>query len=106
VKSENRNPKTEGNPKAESRRMANLRLPISDGIQVVYGVKEPKPIVGAPPGRQRLCLRNNCAAELFVRTPDGIRLFILVERLDCWLVDLRLEHGRNYRPWTPGREGQ
>lgn len=69
-------------------------MPIYTGMKVVYGVCEPKPIVGAPDGRQRLRMRSNGVARLFVKTPDGIRTFFLEDRGDTWFVNPRLEKGR------------
>ncbi len=67
-------------------------------IRVVFGVpKEIKPIVNAPAGKQRLRLRNKCAAQLFVKTLEGIRHFVLVDDGDVWRVDYALEQGRNKR---------
>ena len=70
---------------------------ISRGIPIVFGVKNPKPIVGAPEGRQRLRMRNTQAAKLFVKTANGIRSFVLKEDGDHWAVALELEQGANYR---------
>lgn len=61
------------------------------GIKVIFGVREPKPIVGAPAGRTRLCMRNDRVASLFVRTTTAIREFILEDRGDHWFADPELE---------------
>ena len=63
--------------------------------RVIIGVREPKPIVGAPPGRQRLRMRYNRAVELFVKSAEGIRRFILEDRNDHWFCNPRLERGCN-----------
>lgn len=70
---------------------------IQKGIKVDSGVREPKPIVGAPEGRQRLRMRNTSAARLFVKTSDGTRCFILLDDGDTWRVDEKMEQGRNLR---------
>jgi len=71
---------------------------IQTGLRIVYGVpKSIKPIVCNVEGRQRLRLRNTDAARLFVKTPEGIRHFILKDEGDTWTVDLNLEQGRNVR---------
>lgn len=67
------------------------------GLRVVCGVQEPKPIYGAPEGKQRLRMRNTSAARLFVRTPTGIRHFILEDQGDRWFCSPKLEQGRNVK---------
>lgn len=67
------------------------------GIKVVWGVREPKPIVGAPEGRQRLRMRNTSFVKLFVKSATGIRCFGLIDEGDTWRVDPKLEQGRNER---------
>jgi hypothetical protein len=66
-------------------------------VKIVYGVCEPKPIFGAPEGRQRLRLRNNNWAKLFVKTPTAIRCFVLEDCGDRWFCNPRLEQGKNMR---------
>lgn len=67
-------------------------------VKVLWGVPpEIKPIFDAPFGKQRLRLRNRSAARLFVKTPEGIRHFILVDDGDVWRVDYSLEQGMNVR---------
>ena len=67
------------------------------GVKIVFGVREPKPIVGAPAGKQRLRMRNGCSASLFIKTADGIRNFSLVDMGETWFCDPTLEKGRNLR---------
>lgn len=68
------------------------------GVKVVWGIpKEFKPIVNAPLGKQRLRFRNTSAGRLFVKTPRGIRHFVLVDDGPVWRVDYSLEQGRNLR---------
>jgi hypothetical protein len=74
---------------------AGRSLPNIRGINVVYGIREPKLIVGAPEGRQRLRMRNNSPAKLFVRTADGIRQFVLQDLGDRWFC--YCEQGRNLK---------
>ena len=71
--------------------------PVYIGIKIVFGVRPPKPIAGAPDGKQRLRLRNNCAASLFVKTSEGIRHFKLEDLGDHWFCNQNLEQGRNLR---------
>lgn len=42
-------------------------------------------------------MRNTCVARLFVKTPDGIRHFVLEDRGDTWFVNPKFEQGRNVR---------
>lgn len=71
---------------------------ITVGKKVVFGVREPKPITGAPEGRQRLRMRNTSLARLFVKTDSGIRHFILEDKEDTWFCNPQMEQGRNVRP--------
>lgn len=68
------------------------------GMKVVFGVREPKPIFGAPEGNQRLRMRNDSFASLFVRTATGIRHYKLEDFGDRWFCNPKLEQGRNFRP--------
>ena len=63
------------------------------GERCVFGIQDPKKIIGAPEGRQRLRLRSNGFARLFVKTDDGIREFCLEDGGDHWRVGF--ETGRN-----------
>lgn len=66
-------------------------------INIVFGVREPKPITGAPHGKWRLRMRKNAIAKLFVKTADGIRSFILEDKGYSWFANPRFEQGRNLR---------
>lgn len=66
------------------------------GQKIVWGVTEPRPIVGAVPGRQRIRMRAKAAAVLFVRAEDGIRKFYLNDLGHAWSPSLEI--GRNHRP--------
>lgn len=68
---------------------------IGHGIKIVLGVQTPKPIFGAPAGRQRLRMRNTSAAILFVKSATGIRKFVLEDCGDRWFCNPRLEQGSN-----------
>jgi hypothetical protein len=68
------------------------------GKRVIFGIpKEIKPIFDAPFGKQRLRFRAKSTGRLFVKTPEGIRHFVLVDDGDVWRVDYDLEQGRNVR---------
>lgn len=62
----------------------------------VWAIQNPKPILGAPEGKQRLRMRHRCEARLFVKTADGIRCFVLQDCGDHW--EPWIEVGRNLRP--------
>jgi len=66
-------------------------------VPVIWGVKPNRPIRGAPTGRQRLQLRRDEAAKLFIRTASGIRCFVLEDRGDHWFCNPALEQGSNAR---------
>lgn len=71
---------------------------ITRGVKVIFGVREPLPIRGAPEGKQRLRMRNTRAAALFVKTAIGVRHFILEDCGDHWFCNPRLEQGANLHP--------
>lgn len=77
--------------------MATPYLTKFSGIRPVLGIKPIKPIHNAPPGKQRLRMRNNSVAKLFVRTADSIRCFVLEDRDHYWSVNPNLEQGANHR---------
>jgi len=61
----------------------------------IFGVQNPKPLAGFPQGRIRLRIRNTDFARAFVRTPSGIRHFIVKDTGEKW--EPMLEQGRNER---------
>jgi hypothetical protein len=65
------------------------------GLNLVFGVRDMRPIYGAPPGRQRLRMRNDEFASLFVKTHRGIRHFMLLDCGDHWKP--HAEQARNMR---------
>jgi len=67
------------------------------GQKLVWGVREPRPIKGAPSGRYRLRMRKRDVVRLFVRTPLSIRVFALLDNGDHWVPAYELEQGRNER---------
>lgn len=77
-----------------------MAIIVKGNTKIVFGVQEPKPIRGAPAGRQRIRMRNKSGAKLFVKTADGIRCFIIEDGGDHWFVDPKLEQGRNVK-WFP-----
>jgi len=75
------------------------QMPIAqNGIKVVWGVpKEIRVVIGGPIGRIRLRLRNHHPALAYIKTGDGIRVFVLEDLGACWGINLNLEQGRNVR---------
>lgn len=72
-----------------------------DKREFVWGVPSAiPPILGLPPGRVRLRLRNKCHAMVFIKDDNGIRKFPLVKCRNFWWVDLSLEQGRNHSVYT------
>ena len=66
---------------------------------MVWGVREPKPLNGFPPGRVRLRMRNTDFAQAFVKTHTGIRHFFICEEDEYWCP--KFEQGSNYREVIP-----
>jgi hypothetical protein len=66
------------------------------GRKIAYGIPRIiKEISQAPPGRQRLRLRADKPAVLFVKDKTGIRAFQLEDRKYAWVP--LFEMGRNIR---------
>lgn len=71
---------------------------IRKGLRVVCGLQEQlKPIAGVPEGKMRLRLRRDALAQLFVRTRDGLRTFLLEDRGDVWFARGDLIQSANIR---------
>jgi hypothetical protein len=58
------------------------------GIPIVYGVREAKPITGAPPGLKQIWMREHQQARLFVFNLSFalVEEFYLVDLGDTWLA--------------------
>lgn len=67
------------------------------GFKIVHGIRELRPIFGAPEGQHRLRMRNDGAATLFVRTDNGLRAFALEDCGDRWFANPKLEQRANLR---------
>lgn len=65
--------------------------------KVVFGVREPKPIFGAPQGKQRLRMKHDSFGVLFIKTDSGIRQFHLEDVGDRWFCNPIMEVRRNER---------
>jgi hypothetical protein len=66
------------------------------GIAVVFGARDPRPIVNIPPGaiKVRLRLRNTATGKAFIRFPD---------RVEQWLLMPEDETTINHPNWKLGR---
>lgn len=64
-------------------------------LREVFGMVEPKPLRGFPPGEVRLRLRYDCFARAFVRNESGIRHFYVEEVDGFWQPCF--EQGANIR---------
>lgn len=62
------------------------------GRPLVYGVKEPMPLSGFPPGRVRIRMRQNRFAVAYVRTSDGVRGFAIEVFGETWQPGPELGH--------------
>lgn len=61
----------------------------------VFGISEPKPLKGFPPGKVRIKMRKSDFTLIRVKTPDGIREFLVKEEDGFWMP--AFETGRNNR---------
>ena len=53
--------------------------------QLAFGVQEPLPLRGFPPGRSRIRMRTNDLVRVYIRPPGGgIREFIVTPRDGAW----------------------
>jgi len=76
-----------------------MSMPTSHGrLLAVFGIpSETKPIVGLPPGRARLRLRCTEYAEVFVKTPTGIRRFYISDVGRNWVAELEIDSNQTIR---------
>jgi hypothetical protein len=69
-------------------------MAIAYGRKIVFGVKDPLPLRGFPPGRARIRQRNDDCTVVFIRTADvGVRRFFVEERDGAWYP--AIESGAN-----------
>lgn len=64
-----------------------------NGPCTVFGIEDPKPPRGFPPGRIRWRIRHDYFVMARVKTADGIREYIIKEENGYWMP--YLESGRN-----------
>ena len=72
--------------------------PAQQGLAVVWGVPQKIQLIhDCPPGKIRLRFRNNRTGKAYFKTSDGIRVFVIERREGRWLINPKLEEGRNLR---------
>jgi hypothetical protein len=52
--------------------------------KLIFGIREPKPARNFPPGRVRWLMRNDGFVKAAVRTPEGVRIFVVRDMGDAW----------------------
>jgi len=57
----------------------------------------PRPFTNFPPGRVRIRQRVNSFVTAFIKSPHGIRQFVIAERDGLWYCDPKYEMGSNLR---------
>ena len=79
-------------------------MAITHGRLIEFGVKDPLPLRGFPPGRARIRQRNNSFTVVFIRPPEGgIRRFAVELRDDAWWP--AFETGANRNASNAPRDG-
>jgi hypothetical protein len=68
-------------------------MTIIGNCPTIFGIHEPKPLRGFPPGKARISMRDDCLARVWIRTSDGIREFVPKDAGDFLEIDF--ETGRN-----------
>ena len=63
------------------------------GAALAWGICEPLPLRGFPPGKARLRMRPNDFVRVRVLTASGVRSFVVAEENGCWIP--YSEEGRN-----------
>jgi hypothetical protein len=68
---------------------------VSIGEKIVFGIAEPLPLRGFPPGKIRLRLRPDDFARAFVRMDNQARAYVIKEKDGFWIPFC--EQGRNIK---------
>ena len=80
-------------------------MALTHGRPIEFGVKDPLPLRGFPPGRARIRQRNNAFTVVFIRPPEGgIRRFFVEPRDGAWWP--AFETGSNRNASNPTVEGR
>jgi hypothetical protein len=76
--------------------MLEADMAITHGRLIEFGVKDPLPLRGFPPGRARIRQRNAAATVVFIRPPEGgIRRFVVEPRDGAWWPAFETGANRN-----------
>ena len=60
-------------------------MSVSIGLNIVYGVHKPKPLVNFPAGKVRIRQRNTDFVRVYVKPPTGgVRSFCVVDEYGAW----------------------
>jgi hypothetical protein len=71
-------------------------MAITYGRKIEFGVKDPLPLRGFPPGRARIRQRNDAFTVVFIRPEDGgVRRFYVEERDGAWWPAIESGANRN-----------
>lgn len=66
--------------------------------QLMFGSGHtPRPFINFPPGRVRIRQRVNGWVTAYIKTPHGIREFVVTVRDELWFCDAKYEMGSNLR---------
>jgi hypothetical protein len=60
------------------------RKMMSEKQKAMFGIHEPKPARGFPPGRVRWIMGNQVFVKAAVRTEEGLRIFVVGDAGDAW----------------------
>lgn len=71
-------------------------MAISYGRKIEFGVQDPLPLHGFPPGRARIRQRYDAFTVVYIRPPDGgVRRFSVEERDGVWCPAFETGANRN-----------
>ena len=71
-------------------------MAITYGRKIEFGVKDPLPLHGFPPGRARIRQRSDAFTVVFIRPPEGgIRQFAVEPRNGAWWPAFETGANRN-----------
>ncbi len=82
------------------------------GIEGVFGVTTPLPLIGFPAGKVRIKMRAGEFAKVFIRDAGGIRCFIPRKDGEFWVIATEVAANRlemvcfTARSYKPSKEGR